>query len=140
MYLVNKYVSRVQLYRQRVCDKERVRPACTAIYLAKTAFLVGLSGCAKTPQASTADESFRRIQQHEQQVALGQARLTRTTECEPAKSATEGEVCAASAALCQVASTLSDRDAAARCKQAEDSCQGARERTRTLCATNAPAP
>jgi hypothetical protein len=140
MCLVNKYVSCVQLYRQRVCAAERVRPGFPAIYLAKTLLLVGLSGCARAPNPSTVDESFRRIQEHEHTLSLGQAALGRTGECEPAKSATEDEVCAASAALCAVARPLSDRDAEARCARAEDSCAGARERTRMLCATNAPAP
>jgi hypothetical protein len=142
MCLVNKYVSSVQRQRASVCEKERKQRAWCASNLAIAGILLGLSSCARAGAGTqeAAAEPFRRIQKEEQQVALGQAALDQARDCETAQSTSEAQICKASERLCGVASSLKDRDASARCQNAQDSCTGAREHVASLCATNAPAP
>ena len=142
MCLVNKYVSSVQRQRPFVCEKERKAPPFRAIQLAIAGAAVGLCGCGRSGSGAEegASEPFRRIQEQEQQVALGQAALEQDATCAEARATSEGQVCAASDRLCEVAKSLKDRDAAARCEHAQESCLGAREHVLSLCATNPPAP
>ncbi len=140
MCLVNKYVSSVQRQRAGVCEKERIHRLFRAIQLAILSVSLGLAGCAKSTGGAHegASEPFHRIQEQEQQVALGQAELSRERDGAAAEHTSEKQICAATDRLCDVASSLKDRDAAARCRLAQDSCQGAREHVASLCATNAP--
>jgi hypothetical protein len=94
---------------------------------------LSLSACAGGPPTGARDP-FRTIQREEQSVALGQAELARGGDCQAARAASEEQVCAASARLCDVASGLDDADAMARCVRASDACTGARERTTERCA------
>jgi hypothetical protein len=102
---------------------------------------LGFCGCAKSGTGGDrgAGEPFRRIQEQEHQVALGQAALANAPTCEEARSTSEQQVCPSSERLCELAFSLKDRDAVARCAQAQDSCLGAREHVASLCATNPPA-
>jgi hypothetical protein len=142
MCLVNKYVSSVQRQRASVCEKERKARSSAARNLAIVGFSLGLLSCAKSGSGAqeAAAEPFRRIQEQEQQVALGQAALDEARDCDKARDTSEAQICQASERLCGVAAGLKDRDAAARCQNAQDSCTGAREHVASLCATNAPPP
>jgi hypothetical protein len=113
MTIVIKSPSRVQAYSFRLF--------CAALLL----------GCAA--RSGDRDSAFRRIQQHEANVARAEAALA----TEPCGEAAQRQLCGASRALCEESRALDDRDATARCLAAEQRCGAARERTRTSCATQA---
>jgi len=95
-----------------------------------------LAGCGRSPGLS-ADEGFRRIQEHEASLAEASASLEAATDCGEVRVRAE-RVCSESEALCQVAEELRDGDARARCMISAEACEGARERITSGCATPAP--
>ena len=134
---MNKYVSSVQLHAAGQCEPPLVDGRRVAALVSKVCLGLSLVACAGTAPTGAKDP-FRAIQREEHQVALGQATLARTSDCQASRTAAEDEVCAASARLCKLANDLDDADAAARCARASDACTGARERTRERCATKPP--
>ncbi len=95
-----------------------------------------LAACARSP-GFTADEGFRRIQEHEASLAAASAALQMNGDCGEVRVLAE-RICSESAALCQVAEALHDDDARARCASSVQACEGARERITRGCATPAP--
>ena len=126
---MKKYASCVQGHQASRCGSTRHSLTYLQVVLL-------LAGCGRSPGLS-ADEGFRRIQEHEASLAEASAELETAADCGEARLRAE-RVCTESDALCRVAEELSDDDARARCSSSVEACGGARERITSGCATPAP--
>jgi hypothetical protein len=134
---VNNYVSSVQLHAAGLCGVPRADAAHLAALVSKVCLLLSLGACgARSPTGE--EDPFRAIQREEHRVAVAQAALDREGDCQAARTLTEDDVCAASVRLCDLAVSLEDPDAEARCGRSSDACTGARERYQERCATKPP--
>lgn len=126
---MNKDASRVQRQRTYVCENLLGSLVCLVL-------LITMSACAKR-KTLPSDELFRRIQQHEAQIAVGEAEVRAADSCKQAHGPAERAVCDESQALCKLTLKSEQLDAVRRCVIATDTCRAARERAQALCATPA---
>jgi hypothetical protein len=126
---VNKDASRVQHQRTYVCENLLGSLGCMVL-------LITLSACVKRKTLPN-DELFRRVQEHEARIAVGEAEVRAADHCKEAHEPAERGVCDESKALCKLTVRSQELDAVRRCVIASDTCRAARERAQALCATPA---
>jgi hypothetical protein len=131
----NIYAPRVQAKYAVLCAAAPNLTHMSVRIVSQIWVLYALAGCAK-PAPQNADDAFRRIQEQEALIALGNEQLRTVPACDPTVEAAVDQVCSASKSLCKIASDLEDRDAHSRCLAGGDACSSARGRAAEPCATN----